>query len=223
MEIPFEAQEPGGIDRRCGVAALRMVLRSLGIEVSSEEIWNETARPARHGALAARTFLLAACALRRGLDAVCFESSAPWQSLGRAAAAGNRVIINQRVRPDSPLGHYTVLAAIEADAAIVHDPRLGPHRRLTRDELLALWRPLGEPSEIGGHVLVAVRAAGATSQACAVCRASWPTSIECPRCSRPIPLRPVDALGCPRADCLERLWKRLFCPWCDRGIREVRT
>ena len=219
VEIPFEKQQPGRSRRMCGAAALCMVYRSLGVRrVSQQGLWEQIARPDRNETRAARTHLLAASALRHGLTAVCFEASKPWQVLQRCVAGSVRAILNHRVRPDSPLGHYAVLVGIDEKEAILHDPQLGPDRRLARDELLALWRPADDDSEVAGHVLVAIGPPATGAASCGVCDAALPSAIACPKCKSEIPLRPGGVLGCAGRSCPARLWKRLFCPYCDATV-----
>jgi len=205
----------------CGAAALSMVYRSLGIGGTQQEVWERIARGDRHGTRAARTHLLAHDALEQGLAALVVQAADPWQTLTRCAAAGVRAILNHRLKADSPLGHYTVLLGVEGDEAILHDPQLGPRRRLDRAELLELWRPSARRSEIPGHTLVAFSRSGPASASCPRCGTGIPPSIPCPGCRNPIPLRPAAVLGCIEPHCPERLWQRIFCPDCDRGLTQV--
>ncbi|NUQ61900.1 MAG: hypothetical protein HUU20_05405 [Pirellulales bacterium] len=221
FEIPYQRQFPAGSDRTCGAAALAMVYASLGLEISQERIWEEIRPRACSVAWSARSSLLARHALGRGLSAAVIQASQPWPALQSCWASGIRVILNHRLRPDSPLGHFSVLAGLASDAALLHDPQLGPSRRLTRDELLRLWLPTASDSEIAGQVLVAIALCGDAPQRCAACHAGVPAMIECPGCSSAFPPRPFAALGCVAADCGARLWKYLFCPYCDVPLREI--
>jgi hypothetical protein len=218
LAIPFEKQLPSRSSRMCGAAALCMVYRSLGVESSQHRLWEQIARPDSGGTRAARTHLLAASAMRHGLASVCLEASRPWLVLQHLASRGVRAVLNHRLRPGSPLGHYTVLVGIDGGQAILHDPQLGPDRRLARDDLLALWRPADDDSEVAGHVLVAIGPPETRAAACRVCTAAIPASTTCPRCRSEVPLRPGVALGCGHQKCPGRLWKRLFCPYCDASI-----
>ena len=218
MTFPFQKQLPSPTSRMCGAAALCMVYRSLGVKSHQQPLWEQIARPDRNGARAARTHLLAASALRHGLAAVCFEASEPWSVLRRCVAGQTRAILSHRVRSGSPLGHYTVLVAIDRKEVILHDPQLGPRRRLARDELLALWRPADDDSEVAGHVLVAIGPPETGIASCGVCGAALPAATACPKCNGQIPLRPGGVLGCASQSCPARLWKRLFCPYCDATV-----
>jgi len=219
MDIPYEAQLRQGRRRWCGAAALVMVYRSLGIDCSQPAMWEAIARPSRAGRPAARTYLLAADALRRGLAAVVFEAADPWRALRRCAEHGLRAIVNHRVRADSPLGHYSVLVEIDDQHAVLHDPQWGPARRLARSDLLSLWLPSGEGCEIRGRVLVAVAKPELAARLCPTCGTPPPATVVCPRCRGKIPFSPSAALGCTGASCPSREWETVFCPHCDAGLR----
>lgn len=219
LEIPFERQLPSRSSRMCGAAGLCMVYRSLGVRrASQQDLWEQIARPDRNGTRAARTHLLAANALCHGLSAVCFEAAKPWRVLRRCVAGSARAILNHRVRPGSPLGHYTVLVGIDSSGAVLHDPQAGPNQRVVRESLLALWRPAATGSEVTGHVLVAIGPLEDGPATCSVCGTALPESVACPNCKSDVPLRPSAVLGCADEACRGRLWKRLFCPYCDATI-----
>ena len=205
----------------CGAAALCMVYRSLGIGGTQQELWERIARRDRHGTRAARTHLLAHDALKHGLSALIVQASDPWRVLRQCAAARICVILNHRLKTDSPLGHYTVLLGLEDRHVILHDPQFGPQRRLDRDQLLRLWLPLPQGSEIPGNTLVAFSRSGSESADCPACSTGMPPSIPCPGCRSAIPLRPAAVLGCVAESCPGRLWRRLFCPDCDRSLTQV--
>ena len=220
-EIPFEAQARAKSSRMCGAAALCMVFRSLGIHASQHDLWEQIARRDRKGTRAARTYLLAANALQHDLSALVVRASDPWRTLRRCAAAGIRVILNHRLKADSPLGHFTVLLGVEGETVILHDPQFGPERRFDRADLLKLWLPLPGGSEIAGNTLAAFSRPGPDPATCAGCGTEVPPFIPCPGCRAPIPLRPHAVLGCLGEGCPERLWQRLFCPSCDRSLTQM--
>ncbi len=219
--IPFERQERASAERMCGAAALCMVYRSFGGGGSQWRVWERIARPDCRGKRAARTSLLAVNSLHHGLSAMVVEASDPWQTLVRCATGGVRVVLNHRLDLDSPLGHYTVLVEAGEQHVVVHDPQFGPNRRLTRSELLELWRPANGSCEIVGHILVAIARPDEASAGCELCGTPVPESIFCPGCRSAIPLRPTAALGCVQRDCPARTWRHLFCPYCDRRMSDV--
>jgi len=205
----------------CGAAALSMAYRSLDLSCSQQEAWGEIAQSDRHGRLAAKTHLLARDAIRRGLAAVVVQVTDPWAVLGRAAAGEVRVILNHRLSLGSSSGHYTILVDVDDAQVTLQDPRFGPFRRIARSEFLDLWRPGSDPSEIVGHVLVGLETSSTLRRDCTECGAEVPAQATCPKCGATIRLRPVAVLGCIRADCDNRVWRRVFCPECDRGLSRV--
>ena len=221
QRIPFEKQHPAEGHRMCGAAALSMVYRSLDMSCSQQEAWGEVARPDRDGRLAARTHLLARDAIRRGLAAVVVQVADPWPVLGLAVAAEVRVILNHRLEAGSSSGHYTVLVDVDDGQVTLHDPRLGPYRKIERSEFLDSWLPGSDPSEIVGHVLVGIETRSELRWACRECGTEVPTTAACPGCGATIQLRPAAVLGCICADCANRAWHRVFCPECDRGVSQV--
>jgi len=221
-DIPFEPQRRLRANRLCGAAAVSMVFRALGIPCRQEDVWGEIARPDRRGTRAARTCSLASAALERGLAALILQARRPWHVLQKAVEQGVPVILNHRLESNSPLGHYTVLLAADRRHAVIHDPSFGPRRRLTRRELLELWRPSQGGCEIVGHVLVAISRANLPSATCGICGTLIPAEIACPACARPVPLQPGSLLGCLRDHCPGRAWVRLFCPACDCAVLDSR-
>jgi len=221
--IAFERQLVRRAERMCGAAALAMVYRALGVATTQEMIWEQIARRDDRGNRAARTYLLAQNALRHGLSAVVVQAEKPWATLRALAAEPIGAILNHRLRPDSPLGHYSVLVGVDDDAVILHDPEKGPNRRLPHDDLLRLWQPTLNGSEIASHVLVAIGERESDPAVCPACLTEIPAAIPCPACGANIPLRPVAPLGCADRSCTSRLWAHVFCPYCDRRLGEVGT
>jgi len=205
----------------CGAAALSMVYRSLDLVCSQEEAWGEIARRDRHGRLATRTHLLARDAARRGLAAVVVQVTDPWPVLVRAVAAEARVILNHRLKAESSSGHYSILVDVDDEHVTLHDPRFGPLHRIERSEFLGLWLPGSHPTEIVGNVLVAIETRSELPRDCTECGTEVPQTATCPHCGATIWLRPVAVLGCTRADCGNRVWRRVFCPECDWGLSQV--
>ena len=221
MEIPYRQQQFEGGDRRCGAAALAMVYASLGMADSQGAIWRQIAAASDGKARTARTHLLAQNALGRGLSAVVLQALRPWDLLGACWDSGVRVVLNHRLRLNSPSGHYSVLAGIDGERVILHDPQRGPARQWLRQDFLQLWLPAVGGGEIAGHVLVAIAPQETKAAMCRVCRTPVAEAVACTGCRHPIPLRLAAAMGCLRAGCDARLWKYLFCPYCDAAIGEV--
>ena len=87
-EIPYERQAAG---KMCGAAALHMVYASLGTPVPQWELWPSVTG----GHECARTRLLCADALARGLSSVILEARDPWQTLQSCQSQQARVVLNQ--------------------------------------------------------------------------------------------------------------------------------
>jgi hypothetical protein len=213
--IPYEKQKGSRADQMCGAAALCMVYRSLGLSCTQEEIWPRIGRRHPNGNWSARTYRLAGDALEQGFPALVLRARQPWAALQRCRQHAVRAILNHRVERASLSGHYSVLVDVDDKQAVVHDPLKGPDRQLSQAELLWLWQPLAQGSDISGNVLVAVADKATDPSACAVCGRQVPASFECPRCHRPIPLHPAAVLGCIDPDCTGRSWGQIFCPHCD--------
>jgi hypothetical protein len=216
--IPFEPQSASEASRDCGAACLSMVYRSLGKKVPQEQIWPAIAKPNRFGSVASTTHLMTRDALNRGLAAVAFQACHPLQCLRLCCESGTRAILNHRLTPDSPSGHYSVLVDVDVRDVVLHDPSFGPARRVPHDQFLELWQPNFPNAEIAGYVLIAVAAEPPAPTACWLCRTPMPATVACPRCKEPVPLQPSGALGCIDNSCVARTWNYLCCSSCDFGF-----
>jgi len=217
--IPYQPQAVGTPDHMCGAAALAMVYASLGVRCAQEEIWPAIRQPSARGAWTTRTHRLARHAVERGFAALVVQAGQPWTALARCWEHEVRVIVNHRVRRDSRLGHFSVLAGIGPQEVLLHDPQFGPAQRHSRPAFLQLWLPTAGQSEIAGNVLVAIgrgEASRRASASCTTCGTAIPAAIPCAGCGEAIGLAPAAALGCLRPDCPARIWRYLFCPACDR-------
>lgn len=219
--IPYFAQQRLPSSRGCGAAALAMVYASLGRDRSPKEIWQTLGGPVERHDAAIRTCRLARHALGEGLAAVAFQARDPWSALRRCWEQGMRVIVNHRIRPGSPLGHFSVLVSIGPDEVRLHDPQSGPSRRHSREMFLRLWLPTAGRSEIVGHVMVAISRPCVQEMSCQTCGILIPALSVCAGCGSTTALRPVVALGCVQNNCPERMWKYLFCPQCDQASAVV--
>jgi hypothetical protein len=213
--IPYEKQSDPQSNRTCGAACLSMVYRSLGKEVPQAEIWPAIAKSNKLGSLSSTTHLMAQDALNRGFSAVAIQARHPLQVLRLCRESNIRGILNHRLQPDSPAGHYTVLVDIDDKNVLLHDPFFGPSRRLSYAELLDLWQPRFPNSEIVGHVFLGIAAEVPAAPACQFCHTDRPVAVECPRCKKPVGLQPSMVLGCMNDSCIARMWNYLCCPACD--------
>lgn len=215
IAIPYERQSDPDTHRGCGAACLSMVYKSFGKEVPQAEIWSKIAKPNRFGIVSSTTHLMALDAISQGLSAVIVQARHPIQVLRLCHEGGIRAILNQRPSPDASSGHFTVLADIDDKFVVVHDPAVGPSRRLSHAELLQLWRPLSSNSEILGNVVIGIAAEPLAIPACEFCHTSIPANIDCPRCKKSVGLAPAALLGCIQDGCIARLWNFVACPSCD--------
>ena len=213
--IPYEKQTDPKISRMCGAACLSMVYRSFGKTVPQTEIWPGIAKVNRFGSLASTTHLMAEDALNRGLSAVVFQARHPIQALMLCREAGARAILNHRVEPFSPAGHYSVMVDVDTKNVVLHDPFSGPSRVMSHADLLDLWQPKFSNSEIVGGVLIAIAEDPPDLPPCQFCHTPTPPSVECPNCKKPVALKPSLVLGCMNENCIARMWNYLCCPACD--------
>jgi hypothetical protein len=213
--IPYEKQSEELAGRACGAACLSMAYRSFGKQVAQTEIWPAIAKQNRFGAISSTSHLLAKDAVTRGFRAIAFQARHPLQALRLCRESGIRAILNHRVQPDSPAGHYSVLVDIDGSQVVLHDPLFGAARRLSHAELLQLWLPTPN-SEIAGYVLIAIAPiTDAQASSCEYCHTPMPLGVGCPRCNQPVGFQPGIVMGCVRDGCIARMWNWVCCPACD--------
>ncbi len=198
-----------------------MVYRSFEFEPSQDAVWPYIARGDERGQRCARTYLLAAHALRQGLFALVIQARHPRQTLEACAVHGVRAILNHRRSPGSEDGHYSVLAGTESAGVVIHDPERGPGRSVAWPDWLALWQAGDGQSEATGPILVAIARDPVPAVACLACGIAPPAAFVCRCCDREMPLQPAVVLGCPAGDCPGRLWEKIFCPYCDTDLAEL--
>lgn len=201
------AGSPDGVERRRGSRR--------GIDVTQGEIMPRISKPNRLGQPACSTHLMVKDALDRGYAAVAIQATNPLQALFTCQQHGIRAVLNHRLRPDGAAGHYTVLTGMDADGVTVHDPYVGPDHRIPFADLLELWQPKFESSEIVGNMLIGIAAPGAEARACRGCAVEIPRDVPCPRCAAGVPLSPAALLGCVGESCIFRAWNYVCCPSCD--------
>lgn len=213
--IPYERQSDPEAGRTCGAACLSMVYRSFGKDVPQTEIWPAISKPNQFGSLASTTHLMTQDVLNRGLSAVAIQARHPLQALRLCHEGKIRAILNHRLQPDVGTGHYTVMVDLDDNSVVLHDPYFGPSQRVSAAELNALWQPRFPNAEIVGNVLIAIASDPPPPPACQFCHTVIPLSAVCPRCRKPINLRPAAVLGCINPRCIARMWNYICCPACD--------
>jgi hypothetical protein len=218
LAIPYEKQVDLQNGRMCGAAALSMVYRSYAKSVAQAEVWPHIAKHNRFGSLTAATHLITKDALKRGFAALAIQTANPLMVLRRCQDHGIRVILNHRLQEEVATGHYTVLVDIDDDSVLLHDPYYGPSRHVAHANLLDLWRPRYLNAEIAGNVLIGIAPEGEALPACSLCGAAIPPHVSCPRCGEAVPLQPAALLGCLGAECPGRMWRHIYCPFCDHAL-----
>lgn len=213
--IPYERQASPHTNRMCGAASLSMVYRSFGRPFTQDEIWPRISKPNRFGTTASTTHLMARDALSRGFAAVVTQARQPLQTLRLCREQDIRVVLNHRLKADSPAGHFTVLVDIDDEDVVLHDPLFGPRQRLKHGQLLELWQPHFANAEITGNILIAITARETAMPPCPLCGEALPSDVDCPRCTRAVPLQPAAVTGCVSARCAARMWNYICCPFCD--------
>jgi tetratricopeptide (TPR) repeat protein len=134
--VPFFAQDA----YQCGPAALAMVLRTQGREVTPQQLVAQVYLPAREGSLQAE---MLATARRHGLLAI--ELPARLDALLVEVAAGRPVIVLQNLAlPIYPKWHYAVVIGYDLDAGdlILHSG-LTERQRLAMDVFEHTWARSG--------------------------------------------------------------------------------
>ncbi len=213
--IPYEKQTDPQSNRGCGAACLSMVYRSFGKEVPQATIWPLIVKQNRQGSIASTTHLMAQHAAGQGFAAIAIQARHPLQVLRLCRDSGIRAILNHRLQPDSPAGHYTVLVDVDDHYVVLHDPFFGPARRVPHQELLDLWQPKSSSSEILGNMLIGISDERKPTPACEFCHTEVPSKVDCPRCKKAVSLDPGSLLGCVRDGCIARMWNYVCCPSCD--------
>jgi hypothetical protein len=204
----------------CGAAALCMVYRALGVPADQEEVWARLNDGDAASRRAVRTHRLATDALRQGLAALVVEAAEPWPVLEACTRHDLPVIVNHRL-PGGRTTHFSVLAGLDAGEVTLNDPLAGPLQRFSRPEFQGLWLHSPTPSQSAGCFLIALARPGTADHACALCGVAVPPERTCPECGGAIPLQPALALGCSKAGCPARTWRRIWCPHCDAPMTDV--
>lgn len=217
LDVPYESQVGS---RMCGAAALSMVYQSLGQPCTQAEVWPSIGREGANGEWGARTYLLCADARRRGFFPLMFRARNPWAMLAKCGDPDLRVILNHR-SSSGRMGHFSVLVGMEDEVVVVHDPQIGQDRRLSRSELLDLWKPDQGVHESKGQVGIAIcrRPPDGARADCSACGKPLPAARTCPICEMEIPLHPGALLGCGQDGCSVRVWDVVYCWTCDCGVR----
>ena len=130
LAVPFVPQEKD----TCGAASLAMVLRYWEHPVAQGEIAAELFEPELAGIRGSR---LADFARRRGFLAIAYAGDL--DHLRAFVGKGRPIIVAWRVEPDR--FHDVVVVGFDEARGdvVVHDPALGPSRRVGEEEFERLW------------------------------------------------------------------------------------
>ncbi|MGL6194558.1 MAG: papain-like cysteine protease family protein [Thermoguttaceae bacterium] len=210
FSLDFERQLTIPKQRTCGAAALSMVIRSLGFADSVSEqrnVWKniKSSVPGRCDEYRTETFRLAKYAVELGMLTFIVRITEPERFFHWLTDSDSkRLIINHRIRNNSPLGHYSVFTGFDSERQLVylHDPQIGPNREITLCELTELWEPLPEKSEITSKIGVIFFGQAPESE--------FLRKTKCPQCKKS-----VDLLVFPEME----LFSAFFCPNCGKRIQ----
>ena len=133
LQVPFVAQDK----ESCGAAALAMVMRYHGALASHDRIAAELHESELHGIRGSR---LAEWAQEAGFFALAYEGDI--EHLRAFLEKGRPLIV--ALGADESL-HDVVVVGFDPEAVevIVHDPALGPERRIAGEEFERRWRVSG--------------------------------------------------------------------------------
>ena len=220
MKIRYQKQLDTTKNRMCGAAALCMVYDSLGIKTSQLEIWPKISTQDLQGNMFAKTYLQCSNALEHGLHSIIVRAKDPWGILKLCTDNSIRAILIHRPNAISTSGHSTVLVDVTSRFVTLHDPELGPHRKIDRNKMLGLWLKKGNICEIEDNVLIAISNKDSGRTSCKHCGTAIPKSTRCPNqeCNKDIPLQPLEIVGCVDDACPGRTWKHIICPYCDNPL-----
>jgi ABC-type bacteriocin/lantibiotic exporter with double-glycine peptidase domain len=174
--IPYHRQDTPQL---CGPAALCMVLESLGLMVTQEELMPLVTRAVR-GQLQAFTHLMNRLCLDRGLASLIVR-------LKRGASVDLQQLRIIALLQQIHGGHYIVLVNCDSESVLYHDPLRGPNQQMS----------LAEFARRGGIALAIGLRPSAESE---------PVTKSCPWCRESVVLQPAAILGvieqihCPRCD-----------------------
>ena len=134
--IPFEYQPENS--NMCGAASAVMILRAENIPADQAEIWEALKQPGGEGITA---YGLTDYFLERNLLALAVLAKNPLALLDACSATNIHVVLVCRPSPEAIHGHCMVLVGTDAINVTVHDPGLGPNRKIERNVLLDLCEP----------------------------------------------------------------------------------
>ncbi|MEX1064203.1 MAG: cysteine peptidase family C39 domain-containing protein [Candidatus Paceibacterota bacterium] len=148
MNIPFYKQQA---EWSCGVAVMRMVLESLGIEKTREEIIDLLSANETWGTDNEK---LVKAVKRLGLNHIEM-SDASVEDLKKLFEQGYRVIVNYTI-PEENQGHFAIFNDISEGRINLIDPQFGPEHGYLIEKFEEIWRG-GEKDKDAWHWLIGIR------------------------------------------------------------------
>jgi len=211
--ISFEAQPRSS--RRCGAACVAMVLRSFKKMAKQGPIWAQLREAGPLGKQHIRSISVARYLTMRKLVTTVIRVKDVPKAVRTIAATELRTILVHHREAGSNEGHFTVLLSATDDDVVVHDPFVGPSRRIRFAELEQLMTPSAAGDEISPRIFITV-SEHAAHGLCHRCATPLPTMIKCRECGLENAVADPSCLGCVEAACEERLFECVICQHCDR-------
>ena len=211
LELPYVRQPSNPRHRLCGAAALAMIYRwwNSGGSGNDDLLCSTIATRINcsdgRGGSFARCHRLAADLNHAGIPTAALHATHPRGALLAGRYRGPPTHVKFRLRLDSPLGHFAVVAGIDDEQLWLHDPQLGAEQPWERDQFLRHWQAGPMASEIAGRGFLV---SAAPRQVAGHPAIAWQSQ----RCH-----------GCGRNYVVPCAWELLakvrgvFCPGCDRG------
>ena len=208
--IPFECQPED--TSMCGAASATMILRAHNKLADQTEIWEALKFPDGKGMSAYR---MTNYFLERKLLALAVIAKNPLALLDICSEKNIHVVLLCRPLPETTHGHFMVLVGTDAINVTVHDPDLGPNRKIERSVLLELCEPDIEFLAPQLRVMILVASKDDQRSLCAVCNNERST-VKCifSGCGFEIPLAFSTVIGCITPSCSGSNVERVICPKC---------
>lgn len=160
LKVPHIRQTQEGM---CGAAALAMVYQFYDLKQTQVDIWQRLSKPRQEAAgkfIDSKTIVMDSIKQK-----FCyFAGHVVWQNKDLATQVlrkfinlGIPVIICQRWRENSKLGHYKIVIGIEKDGVIVNDPESEtPKSKIFYKSFMYKWERINGSTEVLGGEFVTI-------------------------------------------------------------------
>ncbi|MBI3922263.1 MAG: C39 family peptidase [Armatimonadetes bacterium] len=136
LRVPYFVQSS---ESTCGPACLRMVLEPLGISCEEKRL-EELCQCEAYGCTVSD---LVSAATALGASAALVDRAQPMRNLSQALEERNGVVVMIDIGASLGISlgapHFVVVIGEDEDYHHVHDPALGPNRRIRRGDFLWSW------------------------------------------------------------------------------------